>query len=103
MAESSVHVIGGPIFWVLLTVIDLYTWVVLIGVVLSWLIHFNIINTSNRLIYMVGDFTYRATEPVLRPIRNFLPGLGGIDISPVVLIIGLMFVKKVLINIYMGM
>ena len=103
MAESSVDVIGGPIFWVLLTVIDLYTWVVLIGVVLSWLIHFNIINTSNRLIYMVGDFTYRATEPVLRPIRNFLPGLGGIDISPVVLIIGLMFVKKVLINIYMGM
>lgn len=95
--------IGEPVLWVLLTVIDLYTWVVIIGVVLSWLVAFNVINTTNRFVYMVGDFTHRATEPALKPIRNILPSLGGIDISPVILIIGLMFIKKVIINLYVGM
>lgn len=95
--------LGEPILWVLLTVIDLYTWIVIIGVILSWLVAFNVINTTNRFVYMVGDFTHRATEPALKPIRNILPSLGGIDISPVVLIIGLMFIKKVIINLYIGM
>lgn len=95
--------IGEPVLWVILTVIDLYTWIVIIGVILSWLVAFNVINTTNRFVYMVGDFTHRATEPALKPIRNILPSLGGIDISPVVLIIGLMFIKKVVINLYVGM
>lgn len=94
--------IGEPVLWVLLTVIDLYTWVVIIGVILSWLVAFNVINTTNRFVYMVGDFTHRATEPALKPIRNILPSLGGIDISPVVLIIGLMNIKP-MINLYVGM
>lgn len=101
--EISMGALGEPILWVLLTVIDLYTWIVIIGVILSWLVAFNVINTTNRFVYMVGDFTHRATEPALKPIRNILPSLGGIDISPVVLIIGLMFIKKVIINLYIGM
>ncbi len=96
-------VIGEPILWLILTLIDLYTWIVIIQVVLSWLVAFNVINTSNRFVYMVGDFTHRLTEPALKPIRNFLPNLGGVDISPVILIIGLFFIKKVIINIYVGL
>ncbi len=95
--------IGEPIVWLILTVIDMYTWIVIVGVVLSWLVAFNVINTTNRFVYMIGDFTHRATEPALKPIRNNLPNLGGMDISPVVLILGLFFIKKVIINIYMGM
>ncbi len=95
--------IGEPILWLILTVIDLYTWIVIIGVALTWLVTFKVINTSNRFVYMVGDFTHRATEPALKPIRNFLPNLGGMDISPVVLILGLFFIKKVIINLYVGM
>jgi len=95
--------IGEPVLWVILTVIDLYTWIVIIGVILSWLVAFNVINTTNRFVYMVGDFTHRATEPALKPIRNILPSLGGIDVSPIVLIIGLIFIKKVIINLYVGM
>ncbi len=95
--------IGGPVLWLILTVIDMYTWIVIIGVVLSWLVAFNVINTTNRFVYMIGDFTHRATEPALKPIRNFLPNLGGMDISPVVLILGLFFIKKVIINLSVGM
>jgi len=95
--------IGEPIVWLILTVIDMYTWIVSVGVVLSWLVAFNVINTTNRFVYTIGDFTHRATEPALKPIRNVLPNLGGMDISTVVLILGLFFIKKVIINIYMGM
>ena len=95
--------IGEPIIWLILTVIEMYVWIVIVGVVLSWLVAFNVINTSNRFVYMIGDFTHRATEPALKPIRNILPNLGGMDISPVVLILGLFFIKKVIINLSVGM
>ena len=62
--------------------------------VLSWLVAFNVVNTRNHIVAMVGDFLYAVTEPVLRPIRNLLPSLGGIDISPVILMIGLFFLDK---------
>ena len=73
------------------TVITLYIWALIISAVMSWLVAFNVINTQNRFVYMVGDFLYRATEPALRPIRRFIPLLGGVDISPIVLILGLVF------------
>jgi YggT family protein len=92
-----------PLIWLVLTVVELYIWVVLIGVVLSWLVAFNVINTSNRFVYMVGDMTHRLTEPALKPIRNFLPNLNGIDLSPMALILGLIVFKKIVVNIYMGM
>jgi YggT family protein len=61
---------------------------------LSWLIAFNVVNTRNPIVHSVGDFLYRVTEPLLRPIRNMLPNLGGIDVSPVILIIGLLFLER---------
>ena len=85
-----------PMLNLILKIIELYMYVVIISVVLSWLVSFKVVNTSNRFVYMVGDFTYRATEPALRPIRNVLPNLGGIDISPIVLILLLYFLMEVL-------
>jgi YggT family protein len=75
------------------TVISIYIWLLIASVVLSWLIAFNVVSTGNRFVYEVRDFLYRITEPLLRPIRNLLPNLGGIDISPVVLILALYFVR----------
>ena len=74
-------------------VVNLYMWCFIISAILSWLIAFNVINTTNRLIYTVGDFLYRITEPALRPIRNLLPNFGNIDFSPLVLILLLIFLK----------
>ena len=87
------EVILGPFLRVVLIAIDLYMWVVVIGVVLSWLVTFNVINTSNKFVYMIGDFCHRATEPILGPIRRRLPNLGGLDISPLVVILGLVWIE----------
>jgi YggT family protein len=76
---------------------------VIIGVVLSWLTAFNVINTRNRFVYLVMDFTYRLTEPVLRPIRNIPPHFGGLDLSPVVLILLLYFIEEVLARLMLRM
>jgi YggT family protein len=78
------------------TVISLYIWVLIISAVLSWLVAFNVINTHNRFVYQVMDFLYRVTEPALRPIRRVLPNLGGVDISPIVLILLLYFLRNLL-------
>ena len=74
-------------------VVNLYMWCFIISAILSWLIAFNVINTTNRLIYTIGDFLYRITEPALRPIRNLLPNFGNIDFSPLVAILLLIFLK----------
>lgn len=92
-------VIFGPIVRILVTVIELYMWAVIIGVILSWLVAFNVVNTSNRFVYMVGDFIHRITEPALAPIRRVLPHLGNIDVSPLVLILILYFLQDVLIQL----
>tara|TARA_Y100001934_G_scaffold274514_1_gene367041 strand:- start:70 stop:372 length:303 start_codon:yes stop_codon:yes gene_type:complete len=82
-------------------VVNLYMWCFIISAIMSWLIAFNVINTSNRFIYMVDDFLYRITEPVLRPIRNMLPNFGDIDFSPLLAILLLLFIKDgVLHQIY---
>lgn len=96
-------IVLGPLIEVTIVAIDLYMWVVIISVILSWLITFNIINTSNRFVYAVVDFLYRITEPAMRQIRRMLPNLGGIDIAPVILILGLYFVQRVLQNILISM
>lgn len=77
----------NPIVFLLYQVINIYIWLLIISVVMSWLVSFNVINTGNRFVYMVGDFLYRITEPLLAPVRRFLPFMGGLDISPVVLIL----------------
>ena len=88
---------SNPFLWLVLTALDLYMWVVIIGVILSWLVAFNVVNTSNRFVYIVGDFTYRATEPALGRIRRYIPNLGGLDISPIVLIVLLIFVQRFIV------
>ena len=77
-------------------VINLYTWVLIINVIFSWLIAMNIFNTQNRIIIAVYYGTKKLTDPLLNPIRNFLPSLSGIDISPVVLILILYFIRNLL-------
>jgi YggT family protein len=87
----------APLIGFFVLVIDLYIWIVIASAILSWLVAFNVVNTNNRVVLMIGDTLYRVTEPALRPIRNILPNLGGIDISPVVLILLLLFVRDVVL------
>lgn len=75
------------LFWLLDTAISLYVWALIISAVLSLLLAFNILDTRNRFVWSVADFFYRVTEPVLRPIRRRLPNLGGVDLSPLVVIL----------------
>ena len=93
------NVILAPIIEVLMLAINLYVWLVIASAILSWLVAFNVVNTRNQFIYTVGDFLHRITEPALRPIRRFLPNLGGIDISPVILILVLFFAQRLLENV----
>jgi YggT family protein len=78
------------------SVVMLYFWMIMIQVVMSWLVVFNVINTQNRFVFMVGDFLHKITEPALGPIRRLMPNLGGIDLSPVVLILLLIFLQNLL-------
>src|SRR5919204_5884435 len=84
----------NPFLWLVDTIITLYIWLLIAAAVLSWLIAFNVVNTRNQIVASVGDFLYRITEPALRPIRSLLPNLGGIDISPVILILALLFLRN---------
>ena len=77
-------------------IITIYIWILILAVVISWLISFNIVNTSNRFVAVAAEFLFRATEPALRPIRRVLPNLGGLDISPVILILLLYFLRDLL-------
>ena len=85
------------IFWLIDQVIGLYVWVLIISAVFSLLTSFNVLDTRNRLVWTIGDFLHRITEPVLRPIRNRLPNLGGIDISPIIVIALLELVARPLL------
>ena len=87
----------NPVIWLILTLLNLYFWVILITVVMSWLIGFNVINGANPYVRQISYALHRLTEPLLGPIRRFLPDLGGIDISPIILIFALMFLEKALI------
>jgi YggT family protein len=82
----------------LLIIINLYQWVVIAHVILSWLVQFNVINTSNRFVYLLGDFLWKATEPALRPLRRILPNLGGIDLSPIALLLLLWFIERLIVT-----
>ncbi len=77
--------------------ISLYVWIIIIAAILSWLIVFDVVNRRNRLVYTMADGFNRLTDPVLRPIRRRLPNMGGLDISPLVLIIGLWFIRDVVL------
>jgi YggT family protein len=81
------------LFLVIDLALQLYIWILIAAAIFSWLVAFNVVNVRNSVVGMVGDFLYRITEPALRPIRNFMPNLGGIDISPVILILIIIFIR----------
>ena len=86
------------ILYVILLVLDLYIWLLIAAAVLSWLVAFNVVNSRNQFVAMVGDFLFRITEPVLRPIRNMMPSLGGIDVSPVIVILIIILIKDIIVR-----
>ena len=81
------------LFYLSLQILKLYSYIVIANVIISWLVAFNVLNTTNRFVYLVLDFTYRLTEPFLRKIRAFLPNLGAFDISPIILLLLIWFVE----------
>ena len=88
------------IFILLDSVITIYLWIIIINAILSWLVAFNILNTQNRFVFSLLDATYKLTDPVLNKIRRFIPTFGSIDVSPVVLILLLMFLRNILFEIF---
>ena len=81
------------IFYLALQILKLYSYVVIANVVVSWLIAFNILNTQNRFVYSILEFSYRLTDPILNKIRRFLPNLGSLDISPIILLLLIWFIE----------
>jgi YggT family protein len=92
-------IILNPLINVIQYALGLYIWAIIISAILSWLVHFGVVNTRNQIVSMIGETLWRITEPALRPIRRFLPNLGGIDISPIILILIIYFVRDILGNI----
>ena len=87
------------IFILLDSLITIYLWIIIINALLSWLVAFNILNTQNRFVFSVLDTTYKLTDPILNKIRRFVPTFGSIDISPIILILGLMFLRNLVFEI----
>ena len=81
------------IFYLILQILKLYSYVVIANVVISWLVAFNVLNTQNRFVYSILELTYRLTDPFLRRIRAFLPNLGNLDISPIILLLLIWFIE----------
>ena len=88
------------IFILLDSIITIYLWIIIINAVLSWLVAFNILNTQNRFVFSILDATYKMTDPALNYIRRFIPTFGSIDISPVILILILMFLRNIIFEIF---
>jgi|TARA_B110000967_G_C18551786_1_gene395757 YggT family protein len=81
-------------------IVGLYIWVLIINAIISWLVAFNVLNTSNRFVYSILDVSYKLTDPPLNFIRKYLPNLGSIDVSPIVLILGLMFLRNLVFETF---
>lgn len=77
-------------------ILNLYTWVIIANVIFSWLYAFNVVNSSNQFIAMIGQTLYNLTEPLLRPIRRFLPAMGGLDLSPIILLLGIFLIERII-------
>lgn len=84
------------LYYLIDTVLNMYTWIIIASVILSWLVAFNVINTHNRIVGTIGEVLYRLTEPVLGQIRRYVPSVGGLDLSPIVLLLGIYFVRMLL-------
>ena len=84
------------LFLVIDLVLQLYVWILIAAAIFSWLVAFSVVNVRNPAVGMIGDFLYRITEPALRPIRRLMPNLGGLDISPIILILIIIFIQRVI-------
>jgi len=82
------------------SLITIYLWIIIINAVLSWLVAFNVLNTQNRFVFSVLDATYKMTDPALNRIRRFIPTFGSIDVSPVILILLLIFLRNIIFEIF---
>jgi YggT family protein len=87
-----------PVIELVVYVIDLYKWIVIAQVIMSWLVSFGVINTYNKIVAQIGEVLYRLTEPALRPIRRLLPDFGGVDISPIVLLLLLWLIQREIVE-----
>ena len=81
-------------------IVGIYIWILIINAIVSWLVAFNVLNTSNRFVYSLLDVSYKLTDPPLNFIRRYLPNLGSIDISPIILILGLMFLRNLVFEMF---
>ncbi|MDT7950112.1 MAG: YggT family protein [Acetobacteraceae bacterium] len=90
------------LYELILVVINLFIWALILSAVVSTLISFGVLDTRNRVVWTIGDFLYRVTEPMLRPIRNFLPNFGGVDLSPLVAILLLQYIAVPLVRTIFG-
>ena len=88
------------LFFLLDSVITIYLWIIIINAILSWLVAFNVLNTQNRFVFSVLDATYKLTDPALNKIRRFIPTFGSIDISPVILILLLIFLRNLIFEVF---
>ena len=88
------------IFVLLDSIITIYLWIIITNAILSWLVAFNILNTQNRFVFSILDTTYKMTDPALNKIRRYIPTFGSIDISPVILILFLMFLRNIIFEIF---
>ncbi len=87
----------NPILWLILTILDLYTYVVVAAVVMSWLLAFNVVNGHNPIVRQIYQAINALTEPLLGPIRRMLPNMGGIDVSPIILLVGVQFLRYLIV------
>ena len=90
------------LFWIVLKLITLFEWAVILSAIMSMLVAFNVLDTRNRFVWLVGDFLYRVTEPALRPIRRVIPSFGNIDLSPLVLILALELLERMVRGLYIA-
>ncbi|WP_137388244.1 YggT family protein [Rhodoligotrophos defluvii] len=92
----------NPFLWLIITIINIYIWIIIAGAILSWLFAFNIVNPRNSFVRQIAYSIDALTEPVLGPVRRLLPSLGGIDISPLIVIVGLLFLERLVVYIFTG-
>lgn len=86
------------VFDIILIALDLYWWVIIIAVIFSWLFAFNVINSSNQFVQMIWRFVHQLTEPLFQRVRRIIPAIGGIDLSPIVVLLGIIFIQQIIIR-----
>lgn len=87
------------IVWLLLVALDIFLWLIIFTVIISWLVAFDVLNTRNRWVYKLCDWLNRLTNPVVQRVRRYVPPVGGIDLSPMIIILGIWFMQKLLVSL----